>query len=61
MDKLQILFPEPQLLRLRRMARDQDRPVSETVAEEPPRYHCGEMLADGIELRTLANEDRDPS
>lgn len=31
MEKLQILFPEPQLLRLRRVARKQDRPVSELV------------------------------
>jgi len=31
MDKPQILFPEPQLRRLRRLARRQDRPVSELV------------------------------
>jgi hypothetical protein len=31
MQKLQILFPEPQLRSLRRIARSQDRPVSELV------------------------------
>ncbi|TVR87486.1 MAG: ribbon-helix-helix protein, CopG family [Spirochaetaceae bacterium] len=31
MEKMQILFPEPQLHRLRSMARRQDRPVSELV------------------------------
>jgi len=31
MEKLQILFPEPQLRRLRNLARRQDRPVSELV------------------------------
>lgn len=31
MEKLQILFPEPQLRRLRALARTQDRPVSELV------------------------------
>lgn len=33
MQKLQILFPEPQLKRLRQIAREQDRPVSEIVRE----------------------------
>lgn len=76
MDKLQILFPEPQLRRLRILARRQDRPVSElvrsavdlwlarhesdveAVQEEAPRYHCGKILADGSDLRELANQDR---
>ncbi|MFW6360497.1 MAG: hypothetical protein ACOC2R_01995 [Spirochaetota bacterium] len=31
MQKMQILFPEPQLSRLRRIAAAQDRPVSELV------------------------------
>ena len=31
MEKMQILFPEPQLSRLRDLARRQDRPVSEVV------------------------------
>ena len=31
MEKLQILFPEPQLRRLRSLAQRQDRPVSELV------------------------------
>ena len=31
MRKLQILFPEPQLRRLREIARSEDRPVSELV------------------------------
>ena len=31
MDKMQILFPEPQLRRLRSLAKRQDRPVSEIV------------------------------
>jgi len=31
MEKLQILFPEPQLRRLRNLAQRQDRPVSELV------------------------------
>jgi Arc/MetJ-type ribon-helix-helix transcriptional regulator len=31
MEKLQILFPEPQLRRLRALAQRQDRPVSELV------------------------------
>lgn len=31
MEKMQILFPEPQLARLRRIAGIQDRPVSELV------------------------------
>jgi hypothetical protein len=31
MEKLQILFPEPQLHSLRKIARSQDRPVSELV------------------------------
>lgn len=31
MEKLQILFPEPQLRRLRGIAKRQDRPVSELV------------------------------
>jgi len=31
MEKLQILFPEPQLRRLRSLAKRQDRPVSELV------------------------------
>lgn len=31
MEKMQILFPEPQLKRLRDLARSQDRPVSELV------------------------------
>lgn len=31
MQKLQILFPAPQLERLRRVAKSQDRPVSELV------------------------------
>jgi hypothetical protein len=76
MEKLQILFPEPQLLSLRRMARRQDRPVSELVRaavdawlerhepwagevrEEPPVYHCGELLVGGEDLREAANGDR---
>jgi Arc/MetJ-type ribon-helix-helix transcriptional regulator len=76
MDKLQILFPEPQLRRLRSLARRQDRPVSElvrsavdlwlarhesegeAVREEAPSYHCGTILADGSDLRELANQDR---
>jgi hypothetical protein len=31
MQKIQILFPEPIMVRLRRMARLQDRPVSEVI------------------------------
>ncbi len=31
MERMQILFPEPQLERLRRMAKSQDRPVSELI------------------------------
>lgn len=31
MEKLQVLFPEPQLWRLRRIARVRDRPVSELI------------------------------
>lgn len=31
MEKLQILFPEPQLRRLRSLAKRQDRPVSELI------------------------------
>ncbi len=31
MQKIQILFPEPQLRRLRELARKEDRPVSEVV------------------------------
>jgi hypothetical protein len=31
MEKLQILFPEPQLKRLRRIAEERDRPVSELI------------------------------
>lgn len=31
MEKLQVLFPEPQLRSLRRIAQSQDRPVSELV------------------------------
>ena len=31
MEKMQVLFPKPQLDRLRRLARDSDRPVSELV------------------------------
>jgi len=31
MEKLQILFPEPQLMKLRALAKKQDRPVSELV------------------------------
>jgi Arc/MetJ-type ribon-helix-helix transcriptional regulator len=31
MERMQILFPEPQLSRLRKMAKRQDRPVSELV------------------------------
>jgi len=31
MERMQILFPEPQLSRLRKMAQRQDRPVSELV------------------------------
>jgi hypothetical protein len=31
MEKIQILFPEPQLNRLRQMAREEDRPVSDLV------------------------------
>jgi hypothetical protein len=31
MEKLQILFPEPQLRRLRRIAEERDRPVSELI------------------------------
>jgi hypothetical protein len=76
MEKLQILFPEPQLRRLRAFAHSQDRPVSElvraavdywlarqgpsndSVAEEPPRYHWGAMMADPSELRDIANADR---
>jgi len=33
MQKLQILFPEPQLSRLREIANKQDRPVSELIRE----------------------------
>ncbi len=76
MDKLQILFPEPQLRRLRSLARRMDRPVSElvrssvdlwlsrhesdgeTVRDEAPCFHCGKILADGSDLRELANQDR---
>lgn len=76
MEKLQILFPEPQLRRLRNLARRQDRPVSElvrgavdlwldrhadeteVVSEKAPSYHCGVILADAMDLRELANEDR---
>jgi hypothetical protein len=31
MEKIQILFPEPQLNRLRQMAKEEDRPVSDLV------------------------------
>lgn len=31
MERMQILFPEPQLSRLRRLAKEQDRPVSELI------------------------------
>ncbi len=31
MERMQILFPEPQLSRLRRLAKQQDRPVSELI------------------------------
>ncbi len=31
MEKMQILFPEPQLSRLRQLARAEDRPVSELI------------------------------
>jgi len=31
MEKLQILFPKPQLLKLRGLAKQQDRPVSELI------------------------------
>lgn len=74
MEKLQILFPEPQLRSLRKLARVQDRPVSElvraavdswlaghsppeTVAEPPPSYHCGEVLAKPEDLREAAHGD----
>jgi len=33
MQKLQILFPEPQLNRLREIANEEDRPISELVRE----------------------------
>lgn len=76
MEKIQILFPEPQLRRLRDIAGSQDRPVSElvraavdlwlarqgaapdSVAEEPPSYHCGSILVAPEELRDLATGDR---
>lgn len=77
MEKMQILFPEPQLARLRRIAGRQDRPVSELVrsavdfwlsrygsvedsflAEEPPAYGCGQVLADPGSLRDKAYEGR---
>jgi hypothetical protein len=31
MEKMQILFPEPQLRRLRQLSRTEDRPVSELI------------------------------
>jgi hypothetical protein len=76
MEKLQILFSEPQLRRLRSLARRQDRPVSElvrgavdlwldrhadeteAVSEKASIHHCGSILADGADLRELANVDR---
>lgn len=76
MEKIQILFPEPQLRSLRKIARSQDRPVSEIVRaaveawlarhepreeaarEDPPRFHCGELLIGANELRDAANVDR---
>lgn len=76
MEKIQILFPEPQLHSLRNIARSQDRPVSElvraavdawlarhepweeAVREDPPSYHCGDILVEADGLRDAANGDR---
>jgi hypothetical protein len=76
MEKIQILFPEPQLRNLRKIARNQDRPVSELVRaavdawlarhepweniarENPPSYHCGNVLVGADELREAAHGDR---
>jgi hypothetical protein len=38
MRKMQILFPEPQLRRLRELARQEDRPVSEIVRRATEEY-----------------------
>jgi len=78
MQKMQILFPEPQIARLRRIASSQDRPVSELVrsavdfwlarygnpesdsaAESPPVYSCGEIRVEADGLRNIAYENKD--
>ncbi len=38
MKKIQILFPEPQMERLRNAARDEDRPISEIVRRATEEY-----------------------
>ena len=47
MEKMQILFPEPQLSKLRRAAKRRDRPVSELVRTAVDQYL--ERLSDGSE------------
>ena len=77
MEKLQVLFPKPQLDRLRRIAGARDRPVSELVRaavdawlerqgesadearENPPAYHCGDVLMPPDRLRDAAYGGRD--
>jgi len=49
MEKLQILFPEPQLRRLRLAAQRQDRPVSELVRNAVQQWlDRGDQRLDGI-------------
>ena len=70
MEKLQILFPEPQLRRLRLAAQRQDRPVSELVRnaveqwldevrEQPPTFALGPISIPASEMREAAYRDED--
>jgi hypothetical protein len=52
MKKIQILFPDPQMERLRRAARAEDRPISEIVRRATEEY------LDKLPERTRAGEGR---
>ncbi len=51
MDKIQILFPEPVMKRLRRVASQEDRPVSEIVRRAVDRHL--QSLPDGLPGRRV--------
>ena len=62
MEKIQILFPEPVLKKVRKIAENEDRTLSELIRRavdpEVPVYHCGSILIPAKDLREAANQSR---